>query len=398
MVFYDRLCYEARHGDWDVDGSDPNISAHFGSGSNGVDESLWALAAQWDQALWALVSERDKATATFTSENTARNVVTLDPRLGNLPHSPRDSSTGLRSSTTAGDYDHEPLQTPGKPKEKRVKPPPLVWTQDMTAVLIEVMLKETRHGARAGNGWKTVTYNLAVTVVEPKANEGQALRYITVNGQQCKDKIGNLKSNYEVWKHLHSISGWGWDELRQLIEAPHELAWEREIAKSKLARAFKTKPLLHRMQLEELFEGITANGQYALYTTMPRMKTPPPGPTLVESEVSACNPNTPESSGVVGINFRKRAKPDTSTSGTLRLSIAVETLAKAEIVTKMAVRKLNQEYTVGDLLSKRQMLQAFRLFENRSKAEVFLALGEGELRDEWLEEEIADAEAARVRV
>lgn len=213
-----------------------------------------------------------------------------------------------------------------------------------------------------------------------------------------------MKKKYEVWRRLRYKSGWGWDELRQLVVGPHEEAWVAEIKRDKLAKDFRTQPLLYRAQLEQLYDGITADGEFAIYSQQSGVQKDRSMPSdLTDNASITVNPGdkkfvssptlperTPVASGrvsAVGVNFRQRTKPDLT--GNLRLSMAVESLADAELVTKLAVRKFNEEYTLASgVWSKRQIIKCYCLLQDRSKAEVFLALPAGELRDGWLEEEL----------
>ena len=75
---------------------------------------------------------------------------------------------------------------------------------------------------------------------------------------------GQLKKKYVIWARLQKMSGWGCNPATGALNAPDEV-WEQEIKACPQAREFRLGALPHCFELREIFEGVTASGDFAVY-------------------------------------------------------------------------------------------------------------------------------------
>jgi len=95
---------------------------------------------------------------------------------------------------------------------------------------------------------------------------------------------------------MKNNSGFGWDPQTNLPTAP-ESVWDDIIAEHPQAKEFKTRPLIMYEELDQMFSGTAATGEYASY--MASQVSQSRSPTLLESDydsqaesVSTTNVNT----------------------------------------------------------------------------------------------------------
>jgi len=95
---------------------------------------------------------------------------------------------------------------------------------------------------------------------------------------------------------MKNNSGFGWDPHTNLPTAP-ESVWDDIIAEHPQAKEFKTRPLIMYEELDQMFSGTAATGEYASY--MASQVSQSRSPTLLESDydsqaesVSTTNVNT----------------------------------------------------------------------------------------------------------
>ena len=180
------------------------------------------------------------------------------------------------------------------------------------------------------------------------------------------------------------MSGWGCDPATGALTAPGEV-WEQEIKACPQAWEFRMGTLPHCFELREIFEGITASGDFAVY----------PGTLTGERSINFGSiPSMTVSEKRVGEASKKSAskkalqldRVDTALQlATKMLSSGVE--EESESVVQQAARKLRENYRGKEGWNSEDFLDGYELFESTVKAEVFLAL-DGEVEAAWLRRQI----------
>ena len=77
-----------------------------------------------------------------------------------------------------------------------------------------------------------------------------------------QSEYASLKKKYKIFTRLRDQSGFGWDELTKCITAPVEV-WEAYIREHPLALQFRNATLPNLEDLDTLFSGRVATGQFA---------------------------------------------------------------------------------------------------------------------------------------
>jgi hypothetical protein len=149
-------------------------------------------------------------------------------------------------------------------------------------------------------------------------------------------------------------------------------------------KEFREKPLSNAAELGEIFEGVQATGDHAIYPAeiLQGLSEGPPKKKVKSEDVSP-RPATPRA------RIRERAP-----SGAAQLLAAVERLVDAPAgelqvsARQSAVTKLRKGYKGKEGWSTRDLLAGYKLFQDTVKAEVFLGLDGGEDEEEWLRLEL----------
>jgi len=77
-----------------------------------------------------------------------------------------------------------------------------------------------------------------------------------------KSKFSELKKKYNVFNKLKNLSGFGWDDEKQIPTAD-DATWEAYIEIHSEAKAFRKATLPNYDALDALFSGKVATGKYA---------------------------------------------------------------------------------------------------------------------------------------
>jgi hypothetical protein len=277
----------------------------------------------------------------------------------------------------------------------------LVWSEEMKEALIDVLEEVFTQGGGADNSFKTATFETAATRVR-RVYRGTS----SITSNKCKNKWADLKAKWAHWKELSGMSGFGWNEEKELFEA-YDYVWDA------LNKAYpriiwhKTNVLPYRDQLSVILHNVKATGGGAL-----SLATPTPVDPRLEgiqslstpSRASSASPNPSKSSykkskkrvlaeimdeGESFGSLSSNKKVDLG-AALLGLTREIERARKAkenqETSQQQALKLLCKAYTKR--LANRDFVRAISLFKDKGNAVTFLTLEEGEYRDLWLEEEI----------
>jgi hypothetical protein len=152
-------------------------------------------------------------------------------------------------------------------------------------------------------------------------------------------------------------------------------------------KEFREKPLANAAELGEIFEGVQATGDHAIYPAeiLRGLSEGPPQKKVKTEDVSP-GPTTP---GPTTPRARVRERAPSSAA---KLLAAVERLVDAPAgelsARERAVTKLRKGYKGKEGWSTRDLLAGYKLFQDTVKAEVFLGLDGGEDEEEWLRLEL----------
>jgi hypothetical protein len=138
----------------------------------------------------------------------------------------------------------------------------LVWSEEMKEALIDVLEEVFTQGG-ADNSFKTTTFKTAATRV---CRVYRGTSSITAN--KCKNKWADLKAKWAHWKELSGMSGFGWNEEKELFEA-YDYVWDALNKAYPCIIWHKTNILPYRDQLSVILHNVKATGGGALSLATP---------------------------------------------------------------------------------------------------------------------------------
>jgi hypothetical protein len=163
------------------------------------------------------------ATASEPDSNTLDSGITLgDEELTIAPTTTLDLTIPYPEDPL---IDSQPSQSPpldilAESQAQTQEKETLSWSFDMIQVLIDTLEEVFQNGGAADNSFKKSTFKLAATQV-CQIYTGMAV----VNGEKCKNKWADFKAKWAHWKDLSEMSGFGWNEEKELYEA-HDYVWD----------------------------------------------------------------------------------------------------------------------------------------------------------------------------
>lgn len=160
-----------------------------------------------------------------------------------------------------------PMPAPAKAQPKKAKGPPkkAKWSIADDNTLIETLKAQQAAGNQADNNWKKVVWVAAQeALVGSESLSGGAPK----KAKSCSDRWGTLKSQFLVVQTLRGLSGFGWDEDRNIVTATDEV-WSAYIEAHPNAATWRSKPFPLYDDILSLAEGRYATGDKALH--MPEM-------------------------------------------------------------------------------------------------------------------------------
>ena len=281
-----------------------------------------------------------------------------------------------------------------KPRGKAVD-----WSTGMTTILLRKLVNAVRAGKRSDNGFKMEVWNdIAQTVLVGTERD------IQLTGAKCQGKMETLRQKWKIWMRLKDISGFGCDPTRGVVTAPDDV-WEIKIQKQPGIREFRDKPMANPAVMREIFKGIQATGQHAIYPKFGQAishttNTPSAYLELTinsDNDTIVCTPSNTKRRQLDNHNpgsplGRVRSRAETPA---IRLVNAVENMVTEPIKLPtttsgihQAINKLRHNYRGKVGWSTEDLLAGYELLENSIKAEVFLALESGEDEEMWLRRQI----------
>ncbi|KAH7518436.1 hypothetical protein FEM48_Zijuj09G0171400 [Ziziphus jujuba var. spinosa] len=132
--------------------------------------------------------------------------------------------------------------------------PKAEWTPSRDAYLVELFIEQHNCGRTAYNEFK----NEVIRSVTLDFNKKFGLN---LEENQIKNRYNVMKKDFGVVKTLLGHTGFGWDEIRQMVVADDKV-WDSYIAVRSEARPFRRKsfPLYNQMSI--IFEGERATGKH----------------------------------------------------------------------------------------------------------------------------------------
>ncbi|KAI5780401.1 hypothetical protein EDC01DRAFT_633276 [Geopyxis carbonaria] len=219
-------------------------------------------------------------------------------------------------------------------------------------------------------------------------------------------EAGYLKKKYQVWARLSKLSGWGWDPATGALTASDQ-AWDSEIKANPSAEQFRYGALPYCLELQEIFQGVIATGDYVLYPafnnvlclgplTKPRKSTDTPA-----VDPSLLNENNASSAGE---SYKQKKSGSRRESQMDRVEAAIQLATRvltsdlsqnsgsgsSELtIIQRAIYKLKEVYRGKSDWTQEDLMDAYELVENNIKAEVFLSMDADLEEAVWLRRQIA---------
>ena len=129
------------------------------------------------------------------------------------------------------------------------------WTDVNKKALIDAMMNEVMKGSFVDNGFKSASWK----IIQAEFFNKTGLNYTS---QQLQSQQSLLKKRYNTFCKLKANSGFGWDERYQLPTALPSV-WTAYTDAHADAKEFQFKTLSFFDELDAIFSGKVATGQYA---------------------------------------------------------------------------------------------------------------------------------------
>ncbi|KAF9787271.1 hypothetical protein BJ322DRAFT_712789 [Thelephora terrestris] len=193
------------------------------------------------------------------------------------------------------------------------------WSAQDDRILVETLLIQKAAGNKAQSGWKSVVWGVVAAELQKVAADGQAEK----TASKCNDHYCNLKSDFMLIKKLRNMTGFGWDDERNLVVAADD-QWDELAKENPHAKKWRTTPFPIYDEMFSLVDGIVATGAGAFLAGTP----PPPGPSQstihnehsiewtessqsTESETPPHTPSDLKTAGKKAANKVNLAQPET---------------------------------------------------------------------------------------
>ena len=130
------------------------------------------------------------------------------------------------------------------------------WTPELIAVLLDELITQAALGKQSDNSFKSEVWEGAKNGL----NQQCSTKFTTA---QIKTMWLNLRPKYVVMKALRQQSGFGWNDLKQTVEAEPSV-WDAYLASHPKAKEFQNKPFPLYNKMEQLCDGKVATGENAM--------------------------------------------------------------------------------------------------------------------------------------
>ncbi|KIJ35866.1 hypothetical protein M422DRAFT_261822, partial [Sphaerobolus stellatus SS14] len=241
--------------------------------------------------------------------------------------------------------------------------------------------------------------------------------------ERCKSRWQRLKGEYRIVCELCEQSGFGWDEAKQLVTAPHD-TWEKYIASHPKAKPFRRKSFPLFDDIASLVDAIVATGAGALHMAGDDEQDEGPldnidpvmcsrngitvGGSDKDGSVSSDTediPQTPAASNKCAHNGGPppgvKRQRQSSSQALFSLSSALETMATAFLPSSSAASSSELDLTTPQCKTKairtmekeegfspHGVADAATIFTTCEKHDTYLAFENKEARRIWLEQEM----------
>ena len=132
------------------------------------------------------------------------------------------------------------------------------WTDELRTTLVMVLVDRTNMGVFTDSGFKSADWKWIQTEFNGKAGQ-------SFDKSQLQSQCGELKKKYGIVSALRANSGFGWDHDKDLPTAPDDV-WDKYLSAHPKAAPFRYTALPNRGELEVVFEGKSATGEFAMST------------------------------------------------------------------------------------------------------------------------------------
>lgn len=215
-----------------------------------------------------------------------------------------------------------------------------LWNSERKEALTMAMLERVRGaGVHADNGFKKQDWAAITLLFKEKTG-------LSYSKQQLQSQMAILKKAYSCFKKLKDNSGFGWDSEQQLATAP-QATWDAYILAHPDAAKYRTSTLPFFKELDELFSGKCATGEWAVG---PSQLAPTPV-TYTEGMQSPTDPASGESrssqESSVSSMSRNRKRARSRATGEEALHILRDFTESKKCAVTAALKLFNDEIAAG---------------------------------------------------
>lgn len=96
----------------------------------------------------------------------------------------------------------------------------------METAMLEGLREQARKGKRADTGFKKEAWTAVLPIITEAMPPNPDGIYLQMSQEKASAKLSDLKEQYTIYMKLEvELSGFGWDEARQMVTAPDEV-WD----------------------------------------------------------------------------------------------------------------------------------------------------------------------------
>ncbi|KAL0057708.1 hypothetical protein AAF712_015642 [Marasmius tenuissimus] len=142
------------------------------------------------------------------------------------------------------------------------KEPAVKWTRVEDEAMIDALTDKLSTSKQPDGGWKSTTWTYVETKLSEVPGEGKKL------AKKCANRFKDIKDSYADNKQLQNMSGFGWDDERQMVTAGDNQwkALKKTKAKGKANLSlYKNTPFPLYDKMAFLCDGHMADGSHAFH-------------------------------------------------------------------------------------------------------------------------------------
>ncbi|KAF8579565.1 hypothetical protein K439DRAFT_1359301 [Ramaria rubella] len=148
------------------------------------------------------------------------------------------------------------------------------WSTAEEAKVISVLTDQKELGNQAESSWKPIVWTAVVAAlaamfdtVPKKCQAVQIQMAACASSFQFSYYLAHpllkLKGEYHLVKALHEQSGFGWDDMKQMVTTPPDV-WDKYLEKHPKAKPFQRKAFPLYSPIEKIVEMVIATGSGAV--------------------------------------------------------------------------------------------------------------------------------------